>query len=107
MIKRPNLINPSSWTPFRSIPLPSTFEPIAVQAHNIQPDIQVPIEIIQTRPITRREIVQRNSFYLNLFCILIFLGIVYFMYSLYLERKIFSDYLHFIQNEQDNYPGFH
>jgi len=67
----------------------------------------IPVEFEMPRPISRKEMVQRNSFYLNLFSLMIILGIAYFLYSIYLERKIFSDYLNYIRNvEEEHYPGF-
>jgi hypothetical protein len=102
-MKRPNLVNPQNWTPFRSIPIANDFLPQLPQLPEPNP---VPVVEIP-RPISRRELVQRNSFYLNLVCLLIVIGIGYFLYSIYLERKIFSDYLNYIRNtEQEHYPGF-
>lgn len=105
MVKRPNLVNPSLWSPFRSIPeIPST--PIGTFIQ-VPPPTPAPIEIEVPRPISRRELVQRNSFYLNLFCLIIILGIGYFLYSIYLERKIFADYLNYIKDkDEEHYPGF-
>jgi hypothetical protein len=89
-MKKPNLVNPNFWTPFRSIPIANDFSASV-------PVVSIPeVETHFSRPISRRELVQRNSFYLNLFCLIIILGISYFLYSVYLERKIFSDY---IENE--------
>ena len=96
---KPNLVNPGQWTPFRSIPTITKLpEPVPVH---------VPVPEPVFRPISHKELVQRNSFYLNLACLLIIIGIGYFLYSIYLERKIFSDYLDYIRNnEQKDYPGF-
>jgi len=98
-MKRPNLVNPNNWTPFRSIPIitPEYYNPPP-------PSITAPIEL---KPISRKELVQRNSFYLNFFCLIIILGIVYFLYSIYLERKIFTEYLDYVKNiQEEHYPGF-
>ena len=103
-------MNPQNWTPFRSIPIandliPSTPSIPSPKSILEQIPIQVPIE--PPRPISRKELVQRNSFYLNFVCLIIILGISYFLYSIYLERKIFSDYLNYIRNfEEEHYPGF-
>jgi hypothetical protein len=96
-MKKPNLVNPSLWTPFRSIP-------IHVPEH-IPISIPEPVEIF--RPITRREMIQRNSFVLNFICLIIIACISYFLYSIYLERKIFGEYLEYVKNnEKEYYPGF-
>jgi hypothetical protein len=111
-MKRPNLVNPQNWTPFRSIPnipnIPSIPEAVPTMPSGsfVQMPEPIPIEIDVSRPMSRRELVQRNSFYLNLFCLIIILGIAYFLYSIYLERKIFSEYLEFIRGvEEEHYPG--
>ena len=97
-MKRPNLVNPQNWTPFKLVPIS---EPI-----HSQPVIE-PVEIPKPiKPITRKEMIQRNSFWLNFFGMLIIFGIVYFLYSIYLERKIFTEYLKLVQNKDDSYPGF-
>lgn len=105
-MKKPNLVNPGLWTPFRSIPNIPSIPSVPLHESSIpQNVIPQPVEI--PRPISRREMFQRNSFYLNLFCLIIVLGIGYFLYSIYLERKIFSEYLEFIRNaEEEHYPGF-
>jgi hypothetical protein len=105
-MKRPNLVNPQNWTPFRSIPI-QVPEPILPPLPPLPP-LPIQIEIPQIpKPISRKEMVQRNSFYLNLFGLIIILGIAYFLYSIYLERKIFAEYLEYVRNTQEEqYPGF-
>ena len=98
-------MNPNNWTPFRQIPiaLPEIYIPSPSQSLPPQPLPPPPVFI----PISRKELVQRNSFYLNLFGMLVILGIVYFLYSIYLERKIFTEYLEYVKNTQEeHYPGF-
>lgn len=95
-MKRPNLINPQNWTPFRSIPN------IPKIVNEITPPINIPVVPAPVpKYILKREIFQRNSFYLNFFSFLIIIGLAYFLYSIYLERKIFSDYLEFVKNTEE------
>ena len=104
-MKRPNLVNPQNWTPFRSIPI-NTPIPVPVPVP-INTPIPVPVPVPVPMYLSKKEVLQRNSFYLNLFCLLIILGITYFLYSIYLERKIFSDYLEYVKNvQEEHYPGF-
>lgn len=97
-MKRPNLVNPGLWTPFKPVPIP---EPIYAP---LPPPLPMEVEI--PRPITRKEMIQRNSFWLNFLGMLILFAVGYFLYSIYLERKIFAEYLSFVRNQEDNYPGF-
>jgi len=100
-MKKPNLVNPSLWTPFRSIPdIPA---PIKVPTQVPVPELPRPVYT----QLSKRELFQKNSFYLNLFAMMIILGIGYFLYSIYLERKIFSEYLEYVRNvQEEHYPGF-
>lgn len=100
-MKRPNLVNPQNWTPFKSVPVVP--DPTIYPMQVIDP---VEIQIQAPKPITRKEIIQRNSFWLNFFGMLIIFGIAYFLYSIYLERKIFAEYLNLVQSQDDSYPGF-
>lgn len=106
-MKRPNLVNPNNlWSPFHSIPIPESIPP---PMQPVQPSIQRPsyTEIEFPRPISRKELLQRNSFYLNLFGLVIILGIAYFLYNVYLERRVFTEYLYYIKNvQEEHYPGF-
>jgi hypothetical protein len=90
---RPNLVNPNLWSPFQSIPIRTSQIPIQV-------------EIETPRILTKREVIQKNSIFLNFVGIILILGISYFLYSVYLERKIFAEYLEYLQNNQQEYPGF-
>src|SRR6185369_13751864 len=96
-MKRPNLTNPNHWSPFKSIP---------VSTH-IQSEVSIPKtpEIYEIpRSITRKELIQRNSAFLNFVCLIIIGCISYFLYSIYLERKIFAEYLEYVQNaSQERY----
>jgi len=108
---RPNLVNPQLWSPFKAIPTPiPTSIPTPIPTPPILPSSEIPIPVPQVLiqgPISRREIIQRNSFYLNLFGLIIMIGIGYFFYSIYLERKIFSEYLDLVKNvQEEHYPGF-
>lgn len=102
-MKRPNLVNPSQWSPFKSIPIIS---PVQVQPQ--VPDIPIPIiPTIPVYPPTRKELIQKNSLFLNLIGLVIIISISYFLYSIYLERKIFTEYLNYIENiKEETYPGF-
>ncbi len=95
---RPNLVNKNNWTPFISIPTQFP-TPISIPEYNQIPEIP--------KIMTRREVVQRNSFFLNFISMIIIIGIIYFLYSIYLERKIFAEYLNHLKNNQENnYAGF-
>lgn len=100
-MKRPNLVNPSNWTPFKSVPIANE---IAIEAapREYVPKIERPS--VEQLIISQR---QRNSFWLNVIGFFILLAIGYFLYNIYLERKIYSNYLEYLKNRNDdNYPGF-
>jgi len=101
---RPNLVNPNNWSPFKSIP---TIEPIQTQILPPPPPPPPP------PPLSRRELIQRNiqrnSFILNFIGMIIIGCIVYFLYSIYLERKILSDYIIYVKNQgqdQNQYRNY-
>jgi hypothetical protein len=91
---RPNLVNPNHWTPFKSIPLLKS-EPIA------QPQPQPQFYPQHQQPISSPSI-------LNICAILLILLGIYFLYSMYKERKLAEEYMqHLEQNKKNNtYPGF-
>ncbi len=120
-MKRPNLVNPQNWTPFRSIPEFPLSQPLSQsfplsQSLSSQlpplPQFPPPTPVPQLPPsqslqFSRKELLQKNSFRLNLFCLIVILGISYFLYSIYLERKVFVEYLEYIKNvQEEHYPGF-
>jgi hypothetical protein len=106
-MKRPNLVNPHNWTPFQSVPNIQTMTIPSIPSIQIPPISIEPIMEIP-RIITRKELIQKNSLFLNIMGILMILGVSYFLYSVYLERKIFSDYIDHIKTTQDqsNLPMF-
>ena len=83
-----------------------------MQSQSIYKQTPLPIEPLpMPRHMTAKEMIterrQRNSFWLNFLGTLVIFGIAYFLYSIYLERKIFSEYLDFIaQQQEQSYPGF-
>ncbi len=99
-MKRPCLVNPSFWSPFKSIPVsPPVSEPVYLPQHSEVPEFI-------SRPITRKELIQKNSFFLNLMGLVLIACISYFLYNIYLERKIFVEYLEYVKNNQEEYSGF-
>jgi hypothetical protein len=91
-MKRPNLVK-NSWSPFKQIPLidpPLSLSPTPSPVY------------IQEIPMTKKELIKRNSAFLNFVCLLIIISVGYFLYSIYLERKIFAEYLEHIQNNNKN-----
>lgn len=42
--------------------------------------------------LSREELIKKNSVTLNIIAFMIFMGICYFLYSIYLERKLINDY---------------
>lgn len=100
-MKRPNLVN-KQWSPFQSIPIVS---PIQEIIPSYTPEIDVPK--IERVIVTKKELMQRNSSFLNFIGLLIIIGISYFLYNVYLERKLFNEYLNYIKDTQEEqYPGF-
>jgi hypothetical protein len=85
---RPNLVNPKNWTPFQPIPI------IPTVSYEIPPPPPTPVPKI---PLTRQELIKRNSQFLNFIGILVLVGISYFLYCLYVERKIFTDYISYVK----------
>jgi mannose-1-phosphate guanylyltransferase len=86
-MKRPVLVNPKHWSPFKSLP------------------ISVPVEEIKEIPkvLTRKEYIQKNSFFINFFSVLFIFGMGYFLYTVYLERKeIYEEYLRQLQESEHN-----
>lgn len=71
MRKTPNLVNPQNWTPFKNLPIKTTIT-------------SKPINI----PLTQKELIQRNSFYLNFFGAFILIGLCYSLYLIYLEKRM-------------------
>ena len=97
-MKRPNLVNAgvAGWSPFRSVPL------VPVSVTNPEPIYSAPepSEVVQ-RSFTRRELIQQNSFFLNLMAFLVIASILYFLYQVYLERKVISQYLELVKDGQE------
>src|SRR5690606_31360564 len=94
-MRKPNLVNPQNWTPFKPMPVADqTIEMV------IPKEIPVEVPVFKTRPLTKREMIQRNSFFLNVFGLIIIICVSYFLYSIYLERKLLSNYLNYVQNNQ-------
>jgi len=76
---RPNLINPSNWQPFPSIPIDT-------------PSFSPPPSPSPSQPlvITRRAWREKNSRWLNFIGLVIIICIGYFLYGIYKERKLRS-----------------
>lgn len=101
-MKRPNLVE--SWTPFKPVPK-SISNQVPIQAPNSS--IIRPIEsIVQFDyihvPLTRNDVIRRNSVIINTIAFLFLLGSCYFLYSIYQERKLASEYLEHIKNKQNH-----
>lgn len=79
--RNPNLVNPQNWTPFKKMPY--TKEPMIIP----KPVVMVPNTIEIYKPLTRKELLKRNSFYLNFFGVLLLFGLGYQLYLTYLDRK--------------------
>lgn len=87
---KPVLVNPQNWTPFKPVPIENVVEiPKSVQHSYTNPYI------------IRNEMIRRNSLFINLIGLAIILGILYFLYSIYLERKLAAEYLEFLRNNQE------
>ena len=67
MISRPNLINPKRSIKISNIQNDYKYEPVVLNKY---------------------QKIKRNSFYLNLLGVIILIGISYFLYQVYIERKI-------------------
>jgi len=83
-------------------------KPILTNNRIITKNIDIP-EIFeqQTKRLTKKETIRENSVFINIFGILLIIIIAYFLYNIYIEGKLFSEYLNFIEeherNNQDNY----
>jgi len=89
---RPNLVNPGNFTPFHL-----TSPTIA----NIL--VPPPPPPPPSPPLTRQELIKNNSMFLNFMAILIIIALGYFLYCIYLERKMVFEYLQTIP-QPDNPP---
>jgi len=88
-MKRPNLVNAgvAGWSPFRSVPL------VPVSVTNPEPIYSAP---------EPSEVVQRSFM-----AFLVIASILYFLYQVYLERKVISQYLELVKDGQEQgYNGF-
>ena len=89
-MKRPNLVNPQNWTPFRSVPINYqniSIPPVSSTTVNSVPvPVPVPVENIYNElPVrmSREEVIQKNSVYLNFIGLIILMCVFYFLYSIY------------------------
>lgn len=72
---RPVLVE---WSPFKVIP--------KIEEITVIKDIIIP-------PLTRNEIIKNNSLMLSFIFFAITMFILYFLYSIYMERKMVKEYL--------------
>ncbi len=102
-MKRPNLVNQDKiWTPFKSVPIPerAIIRPVQPIVPSVSQPVAPSIRYIEVQEL-RQQIIKKNSVVLNIFAMLVILAISYFLYSIYLERKLFSEYIDYVKsNEQ-------
>jgi hypothetical protein len=81
-MKRPNLVNKKNWTPFNPIP---KISPLPPPVKIIEPEIIIPL--------TKKDYIKKNSMLLNTMGLIIMLCIGYFLWNVYQERKLVSEYI--------------
>lgn len=100
MAKRPNLVNPENWSPFSNLPTLPTLPTLPIQQTlPIQPILPIQ-STLPTFSEIKKQRIKQNSLFLNLFGIIILGAISYFLYSIYLERKIVTDYIQYVKNKE-------
>lgn len=102
--KHPNLVE--SWTPFKPVPKPVPTSSTLSSSTKVSKSTIRPVEsIVQFDyvhiPLTRNDVIRRNSAIINILAFLFMLGSCYFLYSIYQERKLAAQYLEYVKNTQN------